>query len=225
MKIIFGSIVTSGYGKIGGQFVKRIKGGHSLNNMMKTKSRSTLLNNKALGKLANIFTEWGKISETDRMGWIDIASYTPVTNPDGTTKNLSGREFFIKIQSQALPFNLPLVSPSNFLSEIGDCTAVVGPIDFSRREWGVTFSHTGKDTVFIVRIDSLRNGIVTEKFKKSMVLDFYEIDRDININIYDLLRTRYPIFNTGDYFQVSLTPANIHGWLGVPQVYKSVVIP
>lgn len=216
MKILFGSIITSGRGKIGGQFVKRIRGGHSLSNLPSFKSKKYLLLNTRLSVTTFIFQKWQELDSNIRNDWFNIATTIQVPDKFGNLKYLTARQFFTKVSLQGWFNNQAIVSPDDFTTITGSYDAVF--LDFSLDDENLRFNFTLHSDVAsgYFRADKVASGVRTPRYLNSRILTVFNLSDSVTINFLDTFKSKYPSPKVGQYYNLSFVPFNEKGWLGTP---------
>jgi len=100
MKVLFGAIITDGAGKIGGHQLRRNGSTRVLQNKTYPKKSKNLLKNSKLPLLGLVFAKWSQITEGDRILWNAAALLYLFPDKFGNLKNLTGRQFFTKLNVQ-----------------------------------------------------------------------------------------------------------------------------
>jgi len=100
MKVLFGAIITDGAGKIGGHQLRRNGSTRVLQNKTYPKKSKNLLKNSKLPLLGLVFSRWSQITEADRILWNAAALLYLFPDKFGNLKNLTGRQFFTKLNVQ-----------------------------------------------------------------------------------------------------------------------------
>jgi hypothetical protein len=139
MKVVFGSIVTDGSGKLGGQVITKNHYGRF------QKTKVTPANPKTSRQLAvranfkAVQTAWETLSETNRLLWNNCVSDYPQKDRFGDTHILSGYGLFMKCNVSRL--------------NIGQLVLESPPVKFSFPNWSVVgvsaFAITGKVWLFM----------------------------------------------------------------------------
>ena len=103
--IRLGSIVTDIAGSIGGTTFRRTGTGHAVYNKQGRQVKSAFAKASRKNQLGNIFSNWYNITESEREQWAINASNYPIKDKFGSTKYLTGRQLFTKLNAQLLPAN------------------------------------------------------------------------------------------------------------------------
>jgi hypothetical protein len=218
MKIIFGSIVTNGAGSIGGQFIKRIRGGHSLNNKPSRASLNILLKNSALPFLSVIFKMWATFTLAERIIWNDLAALYQYPDQFGNPKHLTGRQFFTKHQAVISSISNDLVDPLTYSTAL---YFEKFTFDFWNQISGELWFNHGEYLAsqrVIIRIDKLKNSSIEPHFVNSKNLGFVTLVGAGTVDLGDYFNQKFPYASTGQTYQLSTVSVNDWGVLSVPDV-------
>lgn len=219
MKVLFGSIITSGRGKIGGQFVKRIRGGHSINNLPSSKSKFALLNNRKLTTLASIFAYWSLLTVNDRTAWNNNALTYSVIDKFGNPKFLTGRQLFIKCQAQQYFNSGGIISPIGFTTVVSALTASLGFVEYDADSLFFEFDDIFSPASYYLRIDRVANNSISPRFINSRILRKTTVTVGESVNIFDDILDKYGYVGRQSIFNVSFVFFNPYGILSAPQTF------
>jgi len=103
--IKLGSIVTDIAGSIGGTTFRRTSTGHAVYNKQGRQVKSAFSKASRKNQLGNIFSNWYNLTESEREQWALNASTYPLKDKFGSTKYLTGRQLYTKLNAQLLPAN------------------------------------------------------------------------------------------------------------------------
>jgi len=102
MLIKFGSIVTDGRGKLGGQvYSKNRAGSYVRNNAIPSNPRTTF-QMKSRNLLAQLSQAWSGLTEQERNAWNGAVEKFPRKNVFGDTRNLTGKNLFTSLNKNLL---------------------------------------------------------------------------------------------------------------------------
>ena len=113
-----GAIITDIAGSIGGTTLKRNGRYKVIMNKPSGSAYSSLLQNRALSYLGSIFKAWSFLDTATQEAW-NTASLS-FTFPDkfGTLRSLTGRQLFIKLNSQRYAYNSAVIDPATLDSTL-----------------------------------------------------------------------------------------------------------
>ena len=214
--IKLGAIITDIAGSVGGSTFRRTPAGIILYNKQGTQIKSAFAKNSVKNKLGAILSAWNFLSTEEKDFYIDKATLYTFPNKFGTMRNLTGRQFYTKLNAQMLP-SRSNVSTSPWYDE-----NYAGSLDTINASFGseqVEFSFTAslEDFILLVQIYPLRSGANSKPSKRS-VCTYAEIMGNVtSINLWSEFVVQYPnatpgttwganiIFMTQSGFQTSGT--------------------
>ena len=124
-----GAIVTEIVGSIGGTNFRRGVNNGIISNKSFGGSRNKLLLNKQLGNIGNIFRQWRALDPEIQGYWDAEALNFLFPDKFGVQKNLTGRQFYSKMNIQLLPVGESIYDPTGITSDIGIVTVGSGNIE------------------------------------------------------------------------------------------------
>jgi hypothetical protein len=114
----YGAIITRISGSIGGTNFRLYRGMPVISNKSQGYSKSKLLSNNRLSKIATIFRAWASLPLVQREEWDRLSLDYSFPNKFGTLVVLSGQQFFIKVNSQSIPVDI-------FNLDANDCAVTI----------------------------------------------------------------------------------------------------
>lgn len=100
MKIIYSGIaMVDGRGKINGSVASKNKGGAYVRTKVTPTNPQTTSQQNARNRLATASQAWRDLTESERQSWIDAAPNFPYTDVFGQSKQLSGFQLYVKLNS------------------------------------------------------------------------------------------------------------------------------
>ena len=106
-----GAIITDIAGSIGGTTLKRNGPYKVMMNKSSGSAYSSLLQNRALSYLGSIFKAWAFLDASVKEAWNNAALSFTFPDKFGTLRNLTGRQLFIKLNSQRYAYDSTVVDP------------------------------------------------------------------------------------------------------------------
>lgn len=122
-----GSMITRISGSIGGTTFRRVGSIDVVSNKSSGASKNIVRNNLALLNIRGVILSWSLLSEILRTEWVSTAELFPIVDKFGIVKTLSGREFFIKYNSQLTVANSYNESPRGFTTVVD----IIEPLKFA----------------------------------------------------------------------------------------------
>jgi hypothetical protein len=114
MKLLFGSIIVKGAGRINGHVVRNFRGMPLLTRLA-LPTRTNIFNaNPQLNVSTAAFKYWATLSLEDRGYWSSIAAEIPFTDRWGNTKYLSGRDFVSYLYINLTNLSTNMIDPIDF---------------------------------------------------------------------------------------------------------------
>lgn len=113
-----GAIITDIAGSIGGTTLKRNGSYKVIMNKPSGSAYSRLLQNKAISYLGSIFKAWAFLDTTVKDAWNTAALSFTFPDKFGTLRNLTGRQLFIKLNSQRYAYNTAIIDPTTLNSTL-----------------------------------------------------------------------------------------------------------
>lgn len=113
-----GAIITDIAGSVGGTTLKRNGSYRVMMNKAPGSAYSRLLQNKAVSYLGSIFKAWSFLDATVKEAWNTAALSYTFPDKFGTLRNLTGRQLFIKLNSQRFAYNSALIDPATLDSTL-----------------------------------------------------------------------------------------------------------
>lgn len=123
MKLLFGSIIVKGAGRINGHVVRNYRGMPLLTRLA-LPTRTNIFNNNpqfAISTLA--FKYWGNLNAENKGAWNSISAEIPFSDRWGNTKYLSGREFTSYLYINCANIGKNVTNPGDFISTFPSFTA------------------------------------------------------------------------------------------------------
>lgn len=110
MKYKFGSIITDGSGKLGGQVFSRNHYGNFVKNKVSPIQPNTVSQLNLRSIMASVTSAWESLTDSQRFEWSKFSESYPQKDRFGHTFYLSGFNFFRKINMVRLTQSMPLLS-------------------------------------------------------------------------------------------------------------------
>lgn len=220
MKIIFGALVTNGAGSIGGQFVKRIKNGHSLNNKPQKASSQKLLQNKNVYQIGKVAQYWRTFTTSEKNAWSTASLSFPQTDKFGKTIILSGRMFFQKLIGKLTLVDGFYTDPSGISSEtytsgINDFDVIIGDSEFNFYQ-----NALGVNGWNLIRVARTTENATIPAYLKTKVIYTSESFAGTSGNIFNEVTAQLGTLQTGQYLFIATSHLNQYGFEGEQTVFK-----
>lgn len=219
-----GAIVTEIAGSIGGTTFKRNGSSRVMMNKQNGSAYSRLLTNPSLSYLGSIFKRWSYLEPAEKENWNAQALLYTFPDKFGTLRNLSGRQFYIKLNSQAYVLNPTPISASAVSSEV--------PV-FSLDDFVYTI-HNGLFKVstsnypvllgtYLYMFEVSLQPLHAPTFVQRAIIDTYTDSANITKDVTTAFKNAFPYWDTNYNVRVYVTTMNASGFRSVMQ-YKDLVI-
>lgn len=209
--IKLGAIITDIAGSVGGTTFRRTPNGIIIYNKQGTQIKSAFAKNSVKNKLGAILGAWNNLGETEKNFWIDKATLYTFPDKFGTLKNLTGRQFYTKLNSQLIPvLGVPLQDPFEDVIYGG----VVSNINAYLTGEEITFSFTEliNASYVLIRVYPIRKGGNSKPRKKSVCTFAQFVDGEIDINIFANFVAQYPLATIGTEWGVNINVLTLSGF-------------
>lgn len=221
-RIIFGALVTSIVGSIGGTTIRRSQNGSIVSNKSMGFARSKYYNNKALNKIASLNGVWRGLSLIEQTNWNNKADLYTFPDRFGIERHLTGRLLFIKafgslINSQDIP---PLAADFSKDVKVFDLTLLTNDVTSDILLFQIT-SDSSSDYYFI-RAEASPNQLNAPVFNGSLIWERILDGAPFSFNFFDKMKEFYPSFGIDWNFRLYVTPCNIGGYQGTTRAFDFV---
>lgn len=122
MKLLFGSIVVKGAGRINGHVVRNFRGMPLLTRLALPTKTNRFLSNSQLSVSTLAFKYWSTLSESIRRDWSAIAGEISFKDRWGNDKFLSGRDFVSYLFINLTNIERAMISPASFINTFASFT-------------------------------------------------------------------------------------------------------
>jgi hypothetical protein len=220
-----GAIVTAIAGSIGGTTLKRNGGYKVMMNKSSGTPYSRSYDNPALYYLPFIFKSWATASQVERDGWNALALTYTFPDKFGTLRNITGRQLFIKLNSQGWALNKALMNfdeVTAVLPEWSIDTVFFDP-ELDSFTFSVNNSNTG-DNYYYLYLELSLNQLQAPTFISRKVINVATIAGNSAVNIINAVREAYPYFNNKYYYRLYVQQVNTSGFKSVMQYSEGVPI-
>ena len=224
-KIILGATVTAIVGSIGGNTFKRTPYGFSLGRKSFGYSRNKLLNNAALGFLAQVRNDWNNLSNSERTAWNDKASLYPMPDKFGNLITLSGRMLFIKAWGTLIQTRAAVITADNFNTSTDFFEVKPGIIDISLGKVDVVITSASAGQWYFFQVQKIKSVEQKPSYTRRFVCRRDFVAKTFKANLYPQMMEQFGELIVGDFYRVYVTPVNVGGYAGVPLTVAFVIAP
>lgn len=223
MKIKFGSIVTDGRGKLGGQVYARNRSGAYVRNKVTPNNPQTLYQSLQRAVLATFSEAWRGLTQQQREAWNAAGESFPTTNQFGDQVIPTGKNLFTRLNNNLTDINqstltnpplpAPIVEPEDLELTVAAGTPAMA-LDFNG-------DSTMGYKVFATPPLSPGVGFFKNKFK---MIDTLPIPPAGTLDLLDAYQTRFGSFQEGQKIAIKVVPVvAATGQKGVGKTVAAIV--
>jgi hypothetical protein len=215
-KIILGATVTAIVGSINGNTFKRTPYGFSLGRKSLGYSRNKLLNNQALGWLAQVRNDWKNLTFAEKEAWNEKALKVQFPDKFGNLINITGRMLFIKSWGTLIQSGSTIKSAAVFNTNIDFFSLTTNVIDIGidKVEFDITSSSQGQWYYF--QLQRVRDKLQPPSFTRRFICSRQYYSGDRVIDLFTEMKEQFGKLNAGDWYRIYVTPVNDGGYAGTP---------
>ena len=220
MKIIFGAIVTDGFGKIGGHQIRRLGTTRIFQNKNNPVKSSTTFKNVMLPIFTTIFQEWALTTQGTRDLWITEATKYEFPDKFGINKNLTGRQFYTKLNIQTrIAFNSES-DKNNVVSTIQEFVLTDAEINVGNQTIDLYIDNYGNDWQLIMGLIPLRTEATNPNPKKAIVMHVVDQANYNPYNAYADVLEKLGEISIDKFYTVVVWQINPSGFVSTRQSMK-----
>lgn len=217
MKILLGSIVTQMAGSVAGQTVRRFRGGFVLHNKLQYRSKFTYIHGSRLPLLTAVFSRWSALSDDARALWNYEATLFQFTDRFGNLKNISGRELFVKLNSQALSAGLAVPDVEKLSGSFLDWSVSFIGYDPAPSVLKIGFDVPAETAFYSIGALPMKSLIRNVDPARAPIIQSGNVTGTSVVNILPDLLKYYPSAVIGQTFRVVVWQLNGSGFKSAPQ--------
>jgi hypothetical protein len=220
-----GAIITSIKGSIGGTSFRTNGATNVIQNKSRGTSRTRLLQNDALVRMANIFQRYGALSSAQKTGWINASLLYQFPDKFGSLKYLSSRQLFIKLTAQLYPMLQTPIDSTAIVSTIAPFAVSSATWDISLQAMLLSVSFDAATTCLLFQVEysiqPLREPVFDAKQIVAVTGALSPHSASANANFAKKLANVTPSYNARLY----VICQNIYGFRSVPLILPLQIIP
>jgi len=217
-----GAIVTNVAGSIGGTTLRRARNNFVMYNKARGSSRARLLANPRLGELARFFRTFANAYADNPSGWDALAATIQVPDKFGDLKYLTGRQFYIKCNTQLMVGGTQLYSPDEFTTDVGVFTLSTFIASLSPPDCMIGGSTTIEGDYIYVAFECSLTPLRAPTFTTRKQYFCGDSSSPLDISVGAQMVAEFPFINNNYFIRAYVTPVNHAGWKGVTQVIEGV---
>jgi hypothetical protein len=207
-----GAIITEIRGSIGGTTLRTSRGNPVIYNKQSRQSTSAFNSNARKFGLGILFAAWQNLSQQLQQDWSDMATLFAFPDKFGNTRNLTGRQFFTKLNGQLTPFARES-NVDTLNNYVPSAVITIGAPEIETQIFPITFDNTVINAIFAVQVYRVTKGAAAEPTKHHKVI-FTIQNSDVSaVDIWDSFNSFYPGAQVGDKFGVNCYFANPSGFV------------
>ena len=211
-----GAIVTNIVGSIGGTTFKRNGNSNVIMNKPIGTSYSKLLLNKQLNGIRAIFQQWASITSVVRTAWNAAALLYTFPDKFGVMRNISGRQFFNKLNIQLLPVGSLILSPDGISNHIGSTTVSNFILSSAPFAAALDFTIVDDDCWVLVQIEVSQKKLFSPIFSRRKITAFVHTLGTETIDLTTGILEQFPFINSTYNVRAYVTLMNDWGFKNVP---------
>jgi len=217
-----GAIITKIAGSIGGTNFRRHRASTVISNKTSGGSKNKLRNNPRLSQLTKVIQGWSSLSVSDRSAWNTQSSNFQFPDKFGNMKNLTGRQLYIKLNTQAIVGGLLGVN----VNTLSSTTPAMTNVSVSTYTTSSIVGSVGGTTVagsLLVSYEYLFNDAIAPTFKRRKVYSALVLNPLGSFSGASNILDFYPKAVAGDKFRIYLQTINASGFKSAMQ-YVEIVL-
>lgn len=220
--IKLGAIITDIAGSIGGTTFRRTPRGIIAYNKQGTQIKSAFAPNSVKMQLGTILSSWALLTENEKTFWNQQAGIYQFPNKFGQLVNLTGRQFFTKLNAQLIPINTS-VNAQNFDPVIEPGFPYELQCNWFGQSVNVLFSLNMPTSYGLFSIYPLRNGENAKPHLKTKPQGIAIGLPDANYNIWNDFSNSFPLAQEGQKYGVNVQTMNPSGFISSVATFTFVV--
>ena len=222
-KFILGAIVTDVAGSIGGTTLRRGVRGHSMYNKQPKKISQSITNNVMRLKIGQVMRNWSLLDLENQTLWNNQAQNFTFPDKFGNQVKLTGRQLFIKLNSQMLVFGDEKPDVNLLNSEVQQ--PILLSVDAYLNIGGITLSFSQPleyaVLAFALRQKPKSGGVKPHAHFK---VDFIkQVEEEDTVNIYSDVIKCFPNIQAGQYYELHIYNINSSGFTSAVTAVKFLV--
>ena len=217
-QVKFGAIITDIRGSINGFTFRKQKNTNVLYAKQRTQNRS--FDNKNNVALANAFyfSKWNSLTTSLKNDWNYAATLFAFGDKFGGEKYLSGRQLFVKLNTQKQ--NFPnVISLGGINSTVETCIVTVVVIKKSPANCNIAFATDMLIDKVYVSAKQVTQGTDAIVNKQLLTISKSLAPNDVNLQISLEFFTAFPSAQVGDRFQLTCHTINDYGFKSAPSSF------
>lgn len=217
--IKLGAIITDIAGSVGGSTFRRTQSGIILYNKQGTQIKSAFSPKAVKNKLGAIITNWGVLDQVDKDFYNAAAPKYFFPDKFGNLKNLSGRQLYIKLNTQLIPTGT-LVDISTFADTIPSEVVQNIYVDSANKEFIINWDIKSDSKYLLVQVTPSTKGANTKPTKKAFCTFAKDVSGSNKVNIWEQFSEQFLWAQKKSYWNVNVIFMNYSGFQNSVQSFK-----
>lgn len=221
---LLGGFITQISGSVGGTTFRKVGSVNVVSNKSGGTSKNKLRSNPTLPFLSFLLRQWQFLNTDTKNAWNSKALLYFFPNKYGVMTNLTGRQFFIKLNSQGYQNGLFPVDISTINNEFNEFTMKKFQVNFSLKTAMVDLSDVTGQCYINIRAQKVNSYGFLPNFTRSKIIASVGFSVDTDLDIYARLEERFGTFTPEDRIRLYVEPVNRYGFTSAVRTIDATVI-
>lgn len=221
--IKLGAIITDIAGSVGGSTFRRTPAGIILYNKQGTQIKSAFAKNSVKNNLGGIISKWSSLDQAVKDFYDDKATLYTFPDKFGNLKYLTGRQLYIKLNTQLIPTNTEVDIYNWDDRKAGQIVTGI-EIDLTNGGFLITFDEEIIDFYCLVQVTPLTSGSNSKPRKKSYNTYSQLKDSGTLLDLYSEFIQQYPWASIGSYWNINVILMSRSGFQNSVQSFKTQIL-
>lgn len=221
-----GAIITDIAGSIGGTTLKRNGSYRVIMNKPSGTTYSRLLQNRAISYLGSIFKAWTFLDTTVKEAWNTAALSYTFPDKFGALRNLTGRQLFIKLNSQNYVNDTTIINPADVNSDVP--VFVLEEFIYTEHDGQLVVTTSNASTLYgayLYMFEVSLKPLHAPTFIAREVVDRYTDSANFSRNVTAVFMAKFPYWTPHYNARVYVTTMNNVGFRSVMQSANLQILP
>lgn len=221
-----GAIITDIAGSIGGTTLKRNGSYRVIMNKPSGSAYSRLLQNRAISYLGSIFKAWSFLDTATKEAWNTLALSFTFPDKFGTLRNLTGRQLFIKLNSQNYVNDTRIIDPTTVNSDVP--VFVLEEFIYTKHNGQLVVTTSNAPTLYgayLYMFEVSLQPLHAPTFLAREVVDKYTDSASFSRNVTAVFMAKFPYWTPAYNARVYVTTMNNVGFRSVMQSANLQILP
>lgn len=219
----YGGLITRISGSIGGTNFRLFRNMPVISNKSYGGSRNKLLSNPRIFQLRWLFSQWRYLHPDDRTAWLNLAAAIKFPDKFGTLRYISGRELYIKFNSQLLPAAAYNSTPRGVVNIISPMRLDFLNIRQEFKELTVSVADVTERNHFLFQFETFRNFAPAPTFTRRVIIKSVREGAAFSVNLWEEVVANSGDLSLDNLVRIYVTPMSMAGNRGVTQIIEGQV--